>query len=76
MNSGVKMTGITDGTANTLLVGERPPSNTLYYGWMWAGSGDFPYFGTTDVVLGVRERAQRLAQRRASARRTTTAPAR
>ena len=23
---------------------------------MWAGSGDFPYFGTTDVVLGVRER--------------------
>ena len=22
---------------------------------MWAGSGDFPYFGTTDVVLGVRE---------------------
>ena len=55
VNSGVTMTGITDGTANTLLVGERPPSNTLYYGWMWAGSGDFPYFGTTDVVLGVRE---------------------
>ncbi len=55
VNSGVRITGITDGTANTLMVGERPPSNTLYYGWMWAGSGDFPYFGTTDVVLGVRE---------------------
>jgi prepilin-type N-terminal cleavage/methylation domain-containing protein/prepilin-type processing-associated H-X9-DG protein len=55
VNSGTKMVGITDGTSNTLLVGERPPSNDLYYGWMWAGSGDSPYFGTTDVALGVRE---------------------
>jgi len=56
VNSGVRMPGgVQDGTSNTLLVGERPPSNDLYYGWMWAGSGDFPYFGATDVVLGVRE---------------------
>ena len=56
VNSGVRMPGgVTDGTSNTLLVGERPPSNDLYYGWMWAGSGDYPYFGATDVVLGVRE---------------------
>jgi len=55
VNSGVTMVGISDGTSNTLLVGERPPSNDLYYGWMWAGSGDAPYYGTTDVVLGVRE---------------------
>ncbi|MSR51895.1 MAG: DUF1559 domain-containing protein [Gemmataceae bacterium] len=55
INSGVAMAGISDGTSNTLLIGERPPSNDLYYGWMWAGSGDFPYFGATDVVLGVRE---------------------
>jgi len=57
INSKVKMVGITDGTSNTVLVGERPPSNTLVYGWMWAGSGDYPYFGATDVVLGVRERS-------------------
>ncbi|HEX4607312.1 MAG TPA: DUF1559 domain-containing protein [Urbifossiella sp.] len=55
VNSGVRMSGITDGTSNTLLVGERPSSFNLKYGWMWAGSGDPPYFGTTDVVLGVRE---------------------
>jgi prepilin-type N-terminal cleavage/methylation domain-containing protein/prepilin-type processing-associated H-X9-DG protein len=56
VNAGVKMTGISDGTSNTVCVGERPPSNDLYYGWLWAGSGDSPYFGATDVVLGVRER--------------------
>ena len=56
VNSTLKLTDLTDGTSGTLLVGERPPSNTKLYGWMWAGSGDYPYFGTTDVVLGVRER--------------------
>jgi prepilin-type N-terminal cleavage/methylation domain-containing protein/prepilin-type processing-associated H-X9-DG protein len=57
VNSGVKIPGIQDGTSNTIMVGERPPSNTLEYGWMWAGSGDSPYFGATDVVIGVRERS-------------------
>ncbi len=55
VNSSVRIAMITDGTSNTLLVGERPPSNDLYYGWLWAGAGDWPYFGATDVDLGVRE---------------------
>src|SRR5262249_61882222 len=55
VNGGTKMSSISDGTSNTLLVGEVPPSVDLYYGWMWAGSGDSPYFGTTDIALGVRE---------------------
>jgi len=29
----VTMTGVTDGTSNTLLVGERPPSPDAYWGW-------------------------------------------
>jgi len=31
----VTLTGIPDGTSNTLAIGERPPQNSLYYGW-WA----------------------------------------
>jgi prepilin-type N-terminal cleavage/methylation domain-containing protein len=56
VNSGVTISGITDGTSNTVMVGERPPSNDLEYGWQWAGAGyDDGNFGSGDVVLGVRE---------------------
>jgi prepilin-type N-terminal cleavage/methylation domain-containing protein/prepilin-type processing-associated H-X9-DG protein len=56
VNAAVKITEIFDGASNTLIVGERPPSNNLLYGWMWAGVGDMPKFGSADVVLGVREK--------------------
>ncbi|MFL5338570.1 MAG: DUF1559 domain-containing protein [Gemmataceae bacterium] len=59
VNSHVKIEQIQDGASNTLLIGERPPSNSLNYGWGWAGAGDYPYFGTTDVMLGVREKVKR-----------------
>src|SRR5262249_25673187 len=42
------------GTSNTLMIGERPPSNDLYYGWWFAGAG-YDGSGTGDVVLGARE---------------------
>ncbi len=54
-NSKVTFGGITDGSSNTLIVGERPPNNDLYYGWAWSGYGD-DGTGVGDVVLGVHER--------------------
>jgi prepilin-type processing-associated H-X9-DG protein len=52
---GVKMACVSDGLSSTLMVGERPPSTDLIFGWLFAGfgvSGD----GDGDVILGISER--------------------
>src|SRR5262249_28064178 len=36
----VQVTDITDGTSNTIMVGERPPSSDLEYGWWTAFAKD------------------------------------
>lgn len=54
IDSRTKMASITDGTSNTLVVGERPPSSDFYYGWWYAGYGRNG-LGTPDMILGVRE---------------------
>jgi prepilin-type N-terminal cleavage/methylation domain-containing protein/prepilin-type processing-associated H-X9-DG protein len=54
--SAIRLVAITDGTSNTILAGERPPSDDLYYGWWFAGAG-WDGSGVGDVLMGSNETA-------------------
>jgi len=48
--SNIKLVTITDGTSNTIMVGERPPNSNLEFGW-WFGAYGYDGRGNADCVM-------------------------
>ncbi len=54
LDSRVRVTEVTDGLSHTVMVGERPPSADLAFGWWYAGWGQ-DQDGSAEMILGARE---------------------
>ncbi len=54
LDSRIRIADAIDGTSNTLMVGERPPSYNLVLGWWYAGWGQ-DKDGSAEMILGVNE---------------------
>jgi prepilin-type N-terminal cleavage/methylation domain-containing protein len=50
MGSKIALPGITDGTSNTIMVGERPPNSNLEFGW-WMVAYGYDGRGNADCVM-------------------------
>jgi prepilin-type processing-associated H-X9-DG protein len=55
MNSSVRIDFIRDGSSNTLLLGERPPSPEFQFGWWYVARGQ-DGTASMDYLMGTRER--------------------
>lgn len=51
----IRFSGIADGSSNTVMIGERPPTPDFNYGWWYTGTGQ-DGTGSADMLLGAKER--------------------
>ena len=51
---GLRLADVLDGTSQTLMIGERPPSPDFWFGWWYSGMGQHGT-GSADMLLGIQE---------------------